>query len=46
MYPDIYYVAYFSSRPKIGSYSREMIDAAKKAKFFDEVRYLTVDFPA
>ncbi len=43
VYPETYFVAYFSSRPKMGSSSREMIDAAKRARFFDEVRYLTMD---
>lgn len=40
VYPDIYFVAYFSSRPKLNTYSREMIDVAKSAKFFNEVIYL------
>lgn len=42
-YPDIYYVSYFSSRPKIGSYSREMLDTALESKFIDQVIYLEED---
>ena len=40
IYPDAYYVVYFSSEPEAGSYSDKMIIAAKRAGFLDEVRYL------
>lgn len=39
-YPDIYYVAYFSSRPVPSSSSDQMIKAAIKGKIIDEVRYI------
>jgi Holliday junction resolvase-like predicted endonuclease len=42
-YPDIYYVSYFSSRPKIHSYSREMLDTALESKFIDQVIYIEED---
>ena len=37
---DIYYVVYFSSPPKSGSYSDEMLTTALEAGILDEVRYL------
>ena len=40
VYPDVFFVVYFSSRPKLKTYSREMIDTARYAKLFDEVIYL------
>lgn len=40
LYKDIYYVIYFSSHPRPGSYSEEMIDTALKNNIVDEVRYL------
>lgn len=40
-HPDSYYVIYFSARPKPGSYSAKMIDAALKHKIVDEVRYVS-----
>ena len=40
IYPDVYFVVYFSSRPKLKTYSREMIDTARAAKLFDEVIYI------
>jgi|688.fasta_scaffold66947_3 Holliday junction resolvase-like predicted endonuclease len=43
LYPDTYYVSYFSSRPKIGSYSREMLDTALESKFIDQIIYLEED---
>lgn len=39
-YPAIYYVTYFSSRPKPGSYSEEMITTALDSGIIDEVRYI------
>lgn len=39
-YPEIYYVTYFSSRPKPGSYSEEMITTALDSGIIDEVRYI------
>lgn len=39
-YPNIYYVVYFSSRPKENSYSDKMIKTALKHKIVNEVRYL------
>lgn len=38
--PEIYYVVYFSSKPKSGSYSDKMIRTAIKHGIVDEVRYL------
>ena len=38
-HPQIYYVIYFSSMPKSGSYSDEMINTALENKIVDEVRY-------
>ena len=38
--PNAKYVVYFSSRPKYGNSSDEMINTALNAKFIDEVRYL------
>ena len=38
--PDAYYVIYFSAFPKPNSYSFNMIEAAIKAGYVDEVRYL------
>lgn len=38
--PTLKYVVYFSSRPKHGNSSDEMITTALDAKFIDEVRYL------
>lgn len=38
-YPGIYYVVYFSAKPKPGSYSDEMINTALKNGIVDEVRY-------
>jgi Holliday junction resolvase-like predicted endonuclease len=47
LYPDTYYVSYFSARPKIKSYSREMIDLAIDKKIIDRVVYLEEqEFPA
>ena len=40
VYKDVYFVVYFSSRPKLKTYSREMIDTARAANLFDEVIYL------
>lgn len=39
--PNCYYVVYFSSRPKNGSYSEKMINTALKHKIVDEVRYVS-----
>jgi Holliday junction resolvase-like predicted endonuclease len=39
-YPNLKYVLYFSSKPKKGSSSDEMIITAISAGFVDEVRYL------
>lgn len=39
-YPHVYYVVYFSSEPKPGSYSDQMISTALDNKIVDEVRYL------
>lgn len=41
VYPDIYYVVYFSAKPITKSYSAEMIDTALCHKIIDEVRYIT-----
>ena len=38
-YPNVYYVIYFSSKPKHGSYSDEMINTALKHGIVNEVRY-------
>lgn len=38
--PNVYYVIYFSARPKQNSYSFNMIETALKAGYVDEVRYL------
>lgn len=38
-YPNTYFVVYFSSKPKPGSYSDEMISTALKNNIIDEVRY-------
>ena len=38
-YPNVYYVIYFSSKPKHGSYSDEMINTALKHGIINEVRY-------
>lgn len=43
--PDIYYVVYFSSRPKPNSYSDQMINTALNYKIVNEVRYLDVPKP-
>jgi Holliday junction resolvase-like predicted endonuclease len=40
IYPDIYYVSYFSSTPKRGTYSEEMINLALRKKILDDVIYL------
>lgn len=40
MYPDIYYVVYFSAKPLTGSYSDQMIHTALCHKIIDEVRYI------
>lgn len=40
VYPDTYYVVYFSSKPSKG-YGSEMIDTALKYNIINEVRYLT-----
>lgn len=40
-YPKIYYVSYFSARPKPNSYSDEMLQTALEYGIIDEVRYLT-----
>lgn len=40
-YPDIFYVSYFSAKPKEGSYSEEMLQTALEFGIIDEVRYLT-----
>jgi hypothetical protein len=39
-YPDIYYVAYFSSKPKSGNSSYQMIETALQGGIIDEVRYI------
>lgn len=39
-YPNIYYVVYFSSHPKVGSYSEEMINTALDSGMVNEVRYI------
>lgn len=39
-YPEAKYVIYFSSKPKSGNSSDEMINTAIDAGFVDEVRYL------
>lgn len=39
-FPHIYYVVYFSSRPKPGSYSEEMINTALDSGMVNEVRYI------
>ena len=39
-YPNIYFVAYFSSKPKKGGSSDQMIQTALDGKLFDEVRYI------
>lgn len=39
-HPDIYFVAYFSSKPKKGGSSDQMIKTALDGKLFDEVRYI------
>ena len=41
VYPDVYYVVYFSAKPLTGSYSAEMIETALCNKIINEVRYLT-----
>lgn len=38
--PHIYFVAYFSSKPKKGGSSDQMIQTALDGKLFDEVRYI------
>lgn len=43
LYPDIYYVSYFSAPPKRGSYSEQMITLALLKKLFDDVIYLKED---
>jgi hypothetical protein len=40
VYPDIYYVVYFSAKPLTGSYSDQMIHIALCHKIIDEVRYI------
>ena len=39
-YPDIYYVAYFSSKPTKGNSSYQMIETALTGGIIDEVRYI------
>lgn len=39
-HPDIYFVAYFSSRPKKGGSSDQMIQTALDGNLFNEVRYI------
>lgn len=39
--PELYYVVYFSSKPKPGSYSEKMIKTALKHGIVDEVRYVS-----
>ena len=38
--PESYYVVYFSSKPKAGGSSDQMIKVALEAKIIDEVRYI------
>jgi Holliday junction resolvase-like predicted endonuclease len=40
VYPEVYFVAYFSAMANPNSYSSEMISTALKHKIFDEVIYL------
>lgn len=40
VYPKIYYVVYFSAKPKPGSYSDQMINTSLKYGIVDEVRYV------
>lgn len=37
--PNIRYVVYFSGRPKLGSYSEQMLTVALETNIIDEVRY-------
>lgn len=41
VYPDIYYVIYFSAEPDPGSYSEQMITTALDYSIVDEVRYIS-----
>ena len=41
--PDAYYVVYFSSKPKPGGSSDQMITTALNHKIIDEVRYIEVE---
>lgn len=43
-YPNIYYVTYFSAKPKVGSYSEEMINTAIDSGIIDEVRYIRYNY--
>lgn len=40
LYPNYYYVIYFSSKPKEGSYSEQMLNVALKFGIVNEVIYL------
>lgn len=40
MNPDLYYVVYFSAKPKAGSYADHMLEIALDANYIDEIRYL------
>jgi hypothetical protein len=41
IYPEIYYVVYFSAKPDPGSYSEQMISTALDFNLIDEVRYIS-----
>jgi hypothetical protein len=41
--PEAYYVVYFSSKPKPGGSSEQMINTALEANIIDEVRYIEVE---
>jgi hypothetical protein len=41
LYPDIYYVIYFSAEPDPGSYSEQMIKTALDFNLVNEVRYIS-----
>ena len=40
VYPDYYYVVYFSAPPKLGNYADQMLQTALAYGIIDEVRYL------
>ena len=42
-YPEVYFVAYFSSKPKKGGSSDQMIETALNSKLFNEVRYIEME---